>query len=245
MIFDVHAHSGQWWFAMTTGGLDTNSAQLDRFGIDIQVVSPVEGITYDPASGNARMADALAADPRIYGYVVANPRLPADVDRDLERYAGRPEFVGVKIHPSYADAEPSEPSMLRLWDILAELGRPVLFHTWGPSVLELPRILDARPGLRVIAAHMGGSHWWDGVEAATRSDRLWLEPSCSVIDRGKLELAVERLGTGRLLFGTDATLIHPAWSLGMYEELDLDDADRHRIMWTNAVDMFGVSGPRG
>lgn len=244
MIFDVHAHTGQWYFAMTTGNVETNSAQLDAFGIDVQVVSPVEGITYDPGSANAKTVDALATDPRIYGYVVANPRLPEQTERDLDRYAGRPEFVGVKIHPWYADSEASERTMLRLWDVLAERGLPVLFHTWGPPVLELPQILQARPGLRIIAAHMGGSHWWDGVEAATRTDRLWLEPSCSIVDRGKLESAVDRLGTGRLLFGTDATLIHPAWSLAMYEELDLDEADRHRVMWTNAVELFGVTGPR-
>jgi uncharacterized protein len=243
MIFDVHAHCGPWFFAMTTGELATNSAQLDEFGVDVQVVSPVAGITYDPAA-NAGMVDALAADPRIYGYVVANPRLPDQARHDLDRLVGRPEFIGVKIHESYADSGPSERSMLRLWDVLAEVGLPVLFHTWGPEVLELPQILESRPGLRVIAAHMGGSHWWDGVEAASRSDRLWLEPSCSIIDRGKLELAVERLGVDRLLFGTDATLIHPAWSLGMFDELDLDDADLHRVMWTNAVDLFGVSGPR-
>jgi uncharacterized protein len=243
MIFDVHAHCGEWFFAMTTGGLETNSAQLDQYGITVQVVSPVEAVTYDPA-GNARMVDALAADHRIYGYIVANPRLPDQVERDLERYVDRPEFVGVKIHPAYADSGPSERSMLRLWDTLADVGLPILLHTWGPSVLELPDVLESRPGLRVIAAHMGGSHWWDGVEAATRSDRLWLEPSCSIIDRGKLELAVERVDLGRLLFGTDATLIHPAWSLGMIEELDLDDDARHRILWSNAVELFGVSGPR-
>jgi len=244
MIFDVHAHNGQWYFSMTTGEIDTNSAQLDAFGIDLQVISPVEGITYDPGLANARTVAALATDPRIYGYIVANPRLPEVVAQDLARYADRPEFVGVKIHPWYADSAASEPSMLRLWDMLDEAGLPVLFHTWGPTVLELPAILERRPRLRIIAAHMGGSHWWDGVEAARRHDRVWLEPSCSIVERGKLEHAVETLGVARLLFGTDATLINPAWTMGMYEELELTETERDQICWRNAVELFGVDAPR-
>ena len=68
MIIDVHAHWGPWFFSMDVGSVAVNSELLDRFGIDIQLVSAIEAIVYDAPAGNRSLAAQLPADPRLRGW---------------------------------------------------------------------------------------------------------------------------------------------------------------------------------
>ena len=56
MIIDVHAHWGPWFFSMEVGSVGVNSELLDRFGIDIQLVSAIEAIVYDAPAGNRALS---------------------------------------------------------------------------------------------------------------------------------------------------------------------------------------------
>jgi predicted TIM-barrel fold metal-dependent hydrolase len=51
--------------------------------------------------------------------------------------------------------------------------------------------------------------------------------------------AVERLGAGRVLFGTEFPLQHPAVELAKCAALGLAPADHDRLMWTNACRLLG------
>jgi hypothetical protein len=52
MIIDVHGHLGPWFFGPDRGTVSDNLAVMDTHGIDIQLVSGVEAVTYDPIAGN-------------------------------------------------------------------------------------------------------------------------------------------------------------------------------------------------
>ena len=57
MLIDVHAHWGPWFFSMDVGPIDVNIELMDRFGIDIQLVSAIEAIvctTLPSATGRSR-----------------------------------------------------------------------------------------------------------------------------------------------------------------------------------------------
>ncbi|MBO0869895.1 MAG: amidohydrolase family protein, partial [Micromonosporaceae bacterium] len=82
---------------------------------------------------------------------------------------------------------------------------------------------------------------WDlAAEAARGCDRLYLEPSCSITDAGQVAHVADRVPAGQLLFGTDATLIDPAISIGLVRDARLDDATAQRLYWRNAADLFGL-----
>ena len=55
MIVDAHAHWGPWFFTMDTGSPALNTSLLERFGIDVQLVSATEGVVYDAPLGNAAL----------------------------------------------------------------------------------------------------------------------------------------------------------------------------------------------
>jgi uncharacterized protein len=243
MIVDTHAHWGPWFFSMDVGGIDVNIELMDRFGIDIQLVSAIEGIVYDAPAGNRSLQAQLGADPRLRGMVVVDPRRLPEARADLEELLagdGRLRWVGAKIHTEYSRTPIASPAMQAAIELTTEYGLPTLVHTWGTTVLDLADVAARVPGARVLAGHMGASSWQLVPEAMERSDRIWFEPCWSAPDAGRIRWILDQAGPSRLMFGTDATLIDPSVALGCVDAARLSDAERDAVMATNAIALFAL-----
>lgn len=239
-IIDVHGHWGPWFFAMDIGDAAENLRVMDEWGITLQIVSAAEGVVYDAPGGNAKLDAVLQDQPRLRGYLVANPNDLAATEADLRRYLPTGRFSGVKIHTSYARRDISSPQMRDTFALLNDFGVVILLHTWDTDVTLLPRLLADNPRLRVIAAHMGANRWDLAAEAARACDRLYLEPSCSITDAGQVAHVAGRVPRGQLLFGTDATLIDPAVSIGLVQDAQLEPDVAQALYWRNAAELFGL-----
>ena len=78
--------------------------------------------------------------------------------------------------------------MFPLYDVICELGLPVLFHI-GHNILDpdhsyaapkrLSQVAQQFPKLTIIAAHMGGAIMWDQVEEHLLEKDLYLDTSLS------------------------------------------------------------------
>lgn len=242
MIVDGHAHWGPWFFSMETGAVALNTELLDRFGIDLQMVSAIEAITYDAVSGNAALERALAegGEPRLRGLVTIDPRDLAGAASDLERLQ-RPWWVGVKIHTHYSRTPIASAAMRDAVALATDAGLPVLIHTWGGDVVDLADLAARVDGARVIAGHMGADAWRLVPEAHRRSDRIWFEPCWSQPEAHRVRGVLDAIGPDRVLFGTDATLIDPSVTLGAVEAAGLSEAERSAVMADNAVALYGVA----
>lgn len=241
MIIDCHAHWGPWFFSMRTRSIGKNLAQLDHYRIDRQVLSAVEAIVYDPVSGNAALERELARadDPRLLGYVTIDPRELGAAQRDLQRLTG-PRWVGVKIHTHYTRTPIASEPMARAIALATEHGLPVLLHTWGEDLLDLAWLAEKVPGSRLIAGHMGAASWRRIPQVAHRTDRVWFEPCWSQPDAGRVRWVLDEIGSDRLMFGTDATLIHPGVAIGAIEAAALSERERTAVMGANAAALFGI-----
>ncbi|MER7111541.1 amidohydrolase family protein [Streptomyces sp. NPDC000229] len=240
-IIDVHAHVGRWQFHLTTGDADTNLAQMDRYGIDLQIVSASEAVVYDAVAGNAALREALETRPRLYGYAVVNPNRIEESAADLRRCLDTGRFVGAKIHTHYPGRMPGCREMAEAFDVVAEAGVPLLLHTWGREVTLLPELVEARPGLRVIMGHAGGDAWREAAHAAAACDRLYLEHCRTATDAGRIAYAREAgVPIEQMLFGTDATLIDPCVSLGVIRDARFTEEELERVLWRNAAELFGL-----
>ncbi|GAA0581455.1 amidohydrolase family protein [Kribbella sandramycini] len=240
MLIDVHAHWGPWFFSMEVGPIEVNSELLDRFGIDLQLVSSIEAIVYDAPAGNRALDEQLGVDDRLRGMVVVDPRRLEEARADLTRLAGDVRWVGAKIHSEYSRTPIAAPAMQAAIELTTEFGLPTLVHTWGDTVLDLADVAARVPGARVLAGHMGAAGWPLVPEAAGRSDRIWFEPCWSAPEAGRIRWILDRIGPDRLMFGTDATLIDPSVALGALEAADLTPAEADAVRWGNAVGLFGL-----
>ncbi|MDX3006122.1 amidohydrolase family protein [Kribbella solani] len=243
MLIDVHAHWGPWFFSMDVASIGVNRDGMDRFGIDLQLVSAIEAIVYDAPAGNRSLAEQLPADPRLRGMLVVDPRRLDAARADLDELLagdGRSRWVGAKIHSEYSRTPISTPAMQAAIELTTENGLPTLVHTWGDTVVDLADVAARVPGARVLAGHMGASGWPRVPEAADRSDRIWFEPCWSAPEANRIRWVLDRIGPDRLMFGTDATLIDPSVALGAFEAAELTPAEHEAIMHLNAQALFGI-----
>jgi uncharacterized protein len=251
MIIDVHGHWGPWFFSMDVASVSSNVAVMDRYGIDVAIVSATEAVCYDAPAGNRALASvlstpSLSTSDRLYGYVTVNPRQLSAASRDLasflgERFGGR--FVGAKLHTDYTESPITSPQTQDALTMLAELDCPVLVHTWGRTVLDLAQSCVDIPRLRAVAGHMGADGWQYAIEAARSCDRLFLEPSWSQAPAGRLASVLASVDDRQLLFGTDSTLIDPASALGAVVASGVSGLPAERLAWRNAASLFGIPAP--
>jgi len=239
LIIDIHQHAGPWPFCAETGGIALNLRLNARRNIAAAVISSARAVVQDMAAGNAELARDLAGYESLYGYVTLNPNWRAASEREVERYGENPRFVGFKLHSTYAGCPISDPRVTALLDLVAPLHKPVLLHTWGASeVLALQRQADSHPGLPLIMAHAGADAWRLAITAVAACPNLYLDFASSTPYNGAVQRAVDILGPGQVLFGSDSTLFDPLYMLAQFDRLVLDEPARALVMSGNARRIF-------
>lgn len=238
-IIDVHGHWGPWPFHLEVGDVALNLELMDRYGIDVQLVSAAEAVVYDAVTGNAKLAEVLQEQPRLYGYAVVNANRLEHSAEDLKDCLSTGRFVGAKIHTTYPGVGIGSPLMADTFDMLDEVGVPLLLHTWGTDVANLPEMLESRPHLTVIAGHAGGDAWREAAKAAAQCDRLYLEHCRTVTDAGRIAYArAQGVPMEQFLFGTDSTLIDPCISLGVIRDAGFTAGELEQVLSGNAERLF-------
>ena len=241
MIVDSHAHYGCW---LSSGEADTPerfSQLLDRFGIDATVVSSARAIEYDIISGNAEVAELLEREKRAYGAIVVNPNHREASLAELSRHGQNERFVAAKLHPDYCGVTADSPANLAIYRRLLDMNLPLLVHTWGLAGVEsAASAARAFPALRMVMFHMGADAWQTAARRAQEYDNLWLEITSSFLQPEWITGAVEIAGAAKVLFGTDMTLLSPAWTLGAVRAARLAERDLEMLMGRNAISFFGL-----
>ena len=190
---------------------------------------------------------ALAAKSRVDGFLTVgfagmHQDYP-DFAREIDR-AERLGLCGVKIHPDIQGVNIDDVRMMRLYEIL-EGRMPVYFHIGDDrpeyqfsSADRLVRVLEKFPRLEVVAAHLGGYKAWDNAEKyLVGRPNVWFDTSSSLwaMSPEKATDLILKLGTDRVMFGTDYPVMNTAGELARFARLDLTDAERQAILWDNAV----------
>ena len=242
--FDVHTHSGPMAWDVPAIGDDALIPELLRqTATRFAVASSVLAIAADLETGNRDTVEGCARLPGRLGYLVADPD-DIEASRDqLRRWGDAPGIVGVKVHTEWAHRATGSPQVAALFAVLADHGRPVKIHNDGPDWDgHLLRIARNHPRLAIIIAHAGlGAPSVEAAEIAQAADNIYVELASSFAHLPTVRECVRRLPPERLLFGTDAPLLDPAFVLGTYQDALIPEADQPRVYWDNAARLFGIS----
>ena len=182
-------------------------------------------------------------------YVTVNPNFPdhAIAEIELGLAAG---MVGIKLAASRRAGDALLDPVAAL---AAERGVPVLQHAWQHRRREVPNqeISDALDLLELAARHSdasfilahigGGGDWAHSLRALSGVRNVWVDLSGSGVDRGMLELCLECVGPGRLLWGTDLTMDTGWAKLRALEAMGLAGAALEDIRWKTAARLFKLS----
>ena len=261
-LVDVHAHFLHERCGRTDWA-ERNASRLaagSRIGITVHIASVLGSFghtspTYFPSpadvsAGNEAMRAITRAHPGLVrGYVTVNPNYTdhAVAEIELGLAAG---MVGVKLA---ASRRASDALLDPVAALAAERGVPVLQHIWHRRVREVPNqeISDALDLAALAARHDrasfilghigGGGDWAHSLRALATVPNIFVDLSGSGVDRGMLELCLECVGPGRMLWGSDLTM-DTAWGkLRALGALGLAPEALEGIRWKTAARLFRLT----
>ena len=225
-------------------------ATMDDCGIDRAVVCAGGTISLDQlsrqliegghvetdADNDAVLRAADGSGGRLVPFYFANPHAPAALYR-----AAAPSYAGLEISPAVHGVALTDERTVRLLEIAAAAGHPVYvvcLERAGARVADLVRLAGRFPGLPLVLGHSGvGNIDYYAVEQIAPHPSISLETSggySTVVQR-----ALDRLGAGRVLFGTEFPLQDPRVELAKYAALDLPGDSWARVAWDNADRLLG------
>lgn len=258
-IFDMHVHIfpdpiapkavsaiGRFYenFHMECDGtLDTAIARMTAAGITRCAAHSVATTPHQVHSINAFVMDAWRRYPeRILPFAAMHPDLEDPVGTAVSVVLQG--FKGVKLHPEIQGFNIDDPKVL---DMLApfEGKLPILVHCGdyrydNSSPERIRRVLRAFPKLRMICAHLGGwTVWRENARRLAGAD-VYVDTSSSLfaLKPGEAERIIRDYGVDRAIYGTDFPMWDPVGELRRFDQLDLTDDERERILWDNHLRLF-------
>jgi predicted TIM-barrel fold metal-dependent hydrolase len=166
---------------------------------------------------------------------------------------------GFKFHPSLQEFEPNDRAFYPLYEAIAELGVPALFHTGQTGIgaglpggrgiklrYSAPMLLDDVaadfPELTVVLAHPSVPWQDEAISIATHKANVYIDLSgwSPRYFPPQLVRAANGLLKRKVLFGSDYPVITPERWMRDFAELDIKDDVRPLILKENAVRMLGL-----
>ncbi len=190
--------------------------------------------TEDVEAENEYLFDLAQQYDRLYQWVVIDPRNDRTFEQ-ADRMLGHGKCVGIKLHPSnhhYTLAEYGD----KLFSFSSAHHAIVQIHPEKPASAVLP-FADRYPDTSFIIAHLGSVEHVDAI-ANSMHGNVYVDTSGITSSRNHvIEYAVDRVGSERILFGTDTYAA--GFQRGRIEYAQISDADKENILVNNTVRLFG------
>lgn len=210
-----------------------------KIGVDIYIVHSAASKPMQVESINNFIIESVAEHPEFVGFGTMH----ADYDNfaaELKRIkeAG---LKGIKLHPDFQKFQIDSPKMDAIYDVLSDLGMPVLVHAGdcrydfsGPK--RILNVHKKHPGLKIIAAHFGGYTEWDKSMEYLVGQDVYFDTSSTLwkLPLEKANEMIKKHGYKKFLFGSD----YPMWDhedeFERFNQLDLTSEERDAILYKNA-----------
>lgn len=182
----------------------------------------------------------------VTGFCYLNPVLGERAVRcEVQRCAAL-GFRGLKLEIAN---NARDPRMRPLMEEAERLGWPVLQHAWSMTKIRQRRfhtdpedvatLARRHPGVQIIMAHLTGCGV-RGVLAVKGCGNVFVDTSGGAPEAGLVEYAVEHLGAGRVLYGSDAPIRDFGVAIARITGAALDAATRRKILHDNARALLGL-----
>ncbi len=243
-IFDAHCHAGTWAapdFLGQASDPGEVAGTLLRAGVSRALVMPTD------QRDNAGLLEWARVYEGPLSLRIAMWVAPADNGLVEDVRSHRDQISALKIHPSFSRRRVTDPGFAPLLELAGELALPVIVHCgrWQEMASFRFAIEAARchADTTFVLAHMGGDQPALVVGAAEAIAReglrnAYLGTEC-VREYWAIQRALAIVGPERIVFGSDHNLHHPAVGLAIIDALGLAPQVERRILWDNAVALFG------
>lgn len=230
----------------TVGGL---RSLMKETGVDVSVVLNIATNPHQMTSVND-FAASINNEKDIFSFGSVYPLSP-DAIYELERIKSL-GLKGVKFHPEYQGFEADDPRVFPVYKKASALGLISVFHSgvdygFAPPYKAMPKAMAKAISVfdsPVIAAHWGGVNAGEGVLEHLCGENVWFDLSFGYCMMPKYfaEKIIEKHGTDKLLFGTDAPWHKADMEMRLISSLGLLENDLEKIRWKNAAGLLGIEG---
>lgn len=224
-----------------------SSAELLKSGVKINVSKYVVHSAATTAgqveSVNNFIIREMEAHPEFIGFGTIHPEYE-NYEQELERIKAA-GIKGIKLHPDFQKFPADTEAMDKIYDKIAELKLPVLFHAGdirydysGPK--RIRHVMEKHPDLIVIAAHFGGYTQWDDSLKYLVGTNCYMDTSSTIwkLPLEKCNEILKKHGYDKFLFGSD----YPMWDheevLAQFNTLDLTPEEKEAVLSGNAIKLF-------
>ncbi|MCI8375490.1 MAG: amidohydrolase family protein [Lachnospiraceae bacterium] len=254
MIIDSHIHVGPMARQYVRDySLDGLLRHMDRLDISHAISCNTYALCELDLEFGARYASRLYEESgkRILSYHYYTPEYQEESLRLMEEYAKEPAYVGIKIHPAFALTPAEDEAFRPAWEFADAHKLPLISHTWDitsnpKQIYAFPtrfeKYIREYPGVTFIMAHSGGRP--GGIRAAValgeKYQNVWFDIAGDIWCNGALEYISEHVGSERILYGSDYTMMDPSVMLGVVLGARLTPAEKECILYRNAKELFGL-----
>lgn len=230
-IIDAHAHVGRFGsWANVSASADEVLRKMDEAGVE-------KALLFAP--DNEQVRRAVARNPkRFVGYVWPNPH-DAGALPLVKEAVSKWGFRGIKLHPLVNAFLPTDEEVLPIVEFARKQRIPVAIHSGHPP-FSLPwsigELAEMYPDVRIVMLHMGHAHGVyikAAIDTARRFENIILETS-GVSMHSKIREAVERVGEGRVVFGSDYPFHDYSVELQKVRVAGLTEGQKDLVLYGNA-----------
>lgn len=245
MIIDMHMHIDN----VPSLGWQMSAEQciqaMDDAGVEKAAVMTIIDLPGLNSRSLELIAEACNSYPgRLYGFIRLNPAYLEESKTLLTQAVTELGFRGLKLHPVSSNQHPAGAATIELIRLAGELGVPTLFHCGDEPMttpLSIAPAAAACPESRIILGHMGGYfHVEEAIEVAERHPNIILETSAMPYPE-KIRAAVERIGAGRVIFGSDGPVSSPSLEVQKVILADLGAEATGLVLGGNAAQLLAVA----
>lgn len=244
-IWDSHYHG--------TGSHEEIVKYIKRMGIERVISLDIGGggVTSEDPERDKRHRSLLKEWRELLsGITRIDPGYPHKSLKKMERWIRNGPCIGIKysgrIELDVTCAHPNNDLIIQL---AKELDTVIYIHTWikvggdpryagggnytGESTpMDVAKLAERFPDVQMICGHQGGD-WELGIRAIRPHENVLLEFSGALPTSGAVDLAVNELGTDRLVWGGHGPSRSYANELSKVYDADLSDEERMKIFGTN------------
>jgi predicted TIM-barrel fold metal-dependent hydrolase len=206
-----------------------------RFGIPYVGMSTYASVLHHPEcvyEENEYLHRLVAETDWMYQWVVIDPRQEKTYAQ-AEKMLDHPKVLGIKIHPHYHGYDILDYAD-QLFAFAEKHKTVVLMH--HQHILEMAKFANKYPSMKLIIAHLGSMEHIEAVSNAENGN-VYVDTSAGDSSINNIiEYAVSRLGSEKILFGTDTYACSYAYPRIALADLPIED--KENILWKNALRLF-------
>lgn len=186
-----------------------------------------------------------------YWNLIYDPKKASESLKIIEDNRLKINFAGIKIHPVIHETRIDSKLYEPLWEYVCAEKIVVSSHTWSPytdnpkqfngNPLLFENVIQKYPKLKIILGHSGGkiNFYPEVIDFVSKYPDVYLDFSGDTIYPPVFKMVIEKLGKGRILFGTDMPMMDIRYHVASVLAADITNEERKDIFYNTAAKLYG------